>query len=220
MSKEVWAIWPSVNSHLAGTTLRKWRAAGYRTAILIDRGKIWESETAPDKIIYGGKWQGFPHAINNLCHQTPGDVVVCAGDDIYPSQEESPIMIREKFLERFPDSFGVMQPTGDRFGSIDLCCPCPWVGRKFIEEAYKGDGPYWEGYFHYFSDEEIQNVATLLGCFQQRPEISQYHDHWQRENGQRPPHMKKALQEWKKDKHLHKARETQNFPGHEREELE
>jgi len=220
VSKEVWAVWPSVNSHLAGITLRKWRAAGYRTAVLIDRGCIWESESAPDKIIYGGKWEGFPHAVNLLCRETGGDVVVCAGDDIYPSEEETPIQIQDKFLERFPDTFGVMQPTGDRFGSIDLCCPCPWVGRKFIDEAYGEGGPYWEGYFHYFSDQEIQDVATLMGAFQQRQEISQFHDHWQRDKGQRPPHMKKALQEWKKDKRTYQQRKASNFPDHERKESE
>jgi len=139
MTEDVWAVWPSANPKLADACAKLWNEAGYKTAVLIDRGS--EVPQNPNRVILGGDWKGFPDAINRLCREVPGDVVVCIGDDIQPPQEATPQEVRAAFLETFPDSFGVMQPTGDRFGSIDLCCPCPWVGRKFIEEAYEGQGP-------------------------------------------------------------------------------
>ena len=215
MPPEIWAIWPSANPELADAAAKLWKEAGYKTAVLIDKGV--EAPQEPHRTIIGGEWKGFPDAINRLCREVPGEVVVCIGDDIHPPQEETPAVIYDKFRERFPDWFGVMQPTGDRFGSIDLCCPCPWVGRRFIEEAYKGKGPYWPGYFHYFSDQEIQDAAILLGAFQQRSDLTQYHDHWQRDRGKRPVHLGEALKHHRKDKVLYAIRKRANFPGHKRE---
>lgn len=214
MTKNVWAVWPTANPPHATATIKLWQAAGYKTAIWVDPGA-----PRPEgmNVIMRDKWLGFPHAINRLCHYVPGDVVVCAGDDIHPTEGEAMEVIREEFLDTFPDSFGVMQPTGDRFGSIDDCCPSPWVGRAFIEQAYEGKGPYNEDYFHYFCDQEIQEVAVKLGAFQQREDLSQYHDHWQREEGdKRPPHLMKALEGWKRDRNIFKIRQAEGFPGCER----
>jgi len=217
MPPEIWAVWPSANPKLAGECIKLWKGAGYKTAVLFDH--INEISPEPDKVIIGERWEGYPNAMNRLCREVPGEVVVCIGDDIRPPLEETPDVILDKFKERFPDTFGVMQPTGDIFASIDLCCPCPWVGRAFIDESYSGNGPYWEGYFHYFSDQEIQEAAILMDAFQQRKNISQYHDHWQRGKDGRPSHLDTALANHKEDKRMFNLRQSNKFPGHERNPL-
>jgi len=214
MQNDVWVVWPSTCSDRVDVTARKWQARGYKVAVLIDPGK--PIPEAPESVIEGDKvWKGYPHAMNALCACTGGLVVVCGGDDIDPDPLLDPLTIAHQFLERFPDTFGVMQPTGDRFGSIDSCAPSPWIGRKFIEESYGGHGPFWEEYFHYFCDEELREVANLFNAFQARDDLTQFHDHWQREKGgKRPPHLMQALDKWKAGKKLFKGRRDKNFPGH------
>ena len=211
---EIWAVWPSANPDLADKCAELWNAAGYKTAVLIDRGAAVPQ--VPNRTLLSPTWKGYSHAMNRLCREVSGDVVVCISDDIHPSKEETPDEIRRKFLERFPDTFGVMQPTGDKFGSIDICCPCPWVGRAFINEAYGGNGPYNIDYFHYYSDKEIMDVAILMGAFQARNDLTQYHDHWQRCKQKRPKHLQHALERWNADKKLCEVREAAGYPGHER----
>lgn len=215
MQPEVWAVWPSAQIDLCEENTCRWNHAGYKVAVLIDQGA--PHPMLPDLIVEGGKWKGYPTAINQLCHMVPGAVVVCAGDDIHPSAEAPVDKIYAEFMERFPDTFGVMQPTGDRFGSIDDVCPSPWIGRAFIDEAYDGAGPFWPDYYHYFCDEELKLVAEKQGALWQRPDLSQYHDHWQRAvDGCRPAHLMDALSNHKPHRKLFDQRKHAGFPQHER----
>ena len=108
-----------------------------------------------------------------------------------------------------------MQPIGDRYGSIMKCAVSPWIGRKFIEKTYSGNGPYYTGYYHYFSDQELQDVATKLGCFYQDRSIVQYHDHWQRKNRTRPSYLMTAKDKWENDRKTYLTRKQEGYPGHE-----
>ena len=48
-------------------------------------------------------------------------------------------------------TFGVMQPTGDRWGerngiaTIDRIAGSPWMGREFCRRMYHGSGPMYNG---------------------------------------------------------------------------
>ena len=89
-------------------------------------------------------------------------------------------------------TFGVMQPTGDRWGDnessraafgenrgaeIDRIAGSPWMGREWCERAYLGNGPMPDFYHHLYIDEELQEVATRLGVFWQCRDLTQYHNH-------------------------------------------
>jgi len=215
MLPEVWAVWPSAQIDLCEENTSRWNHSGYKVAVLVDAGA--PHPMLPDLVIEGGEWNGYPTAMNQLCHTVPGKVVVCAGDDIHPPAELPLAEIYSQFMERFPDTFGVMQPTGDRFGLIDDCCPSPWLGRALIAEAYGGAGPFWEEYFHYFCDGELKLIAEMQNALWQRPDLSQYHDHWQRENGKRPAHLMEALGKHKEHRKLFDKRKRSNFPNHERQ---
>jgi len=209
---EVWVVWPTVHPGLSHNMVQVWKARGYKTAVLMNPEH--QGDTGADVEIIQPKWKGFPAAVNVLCHAVGGEVVVVVGDDVFPSKEHTAHELLARFLDEFPDTFGVVQPTGDGFASENICAVSPWIGRTFIEEAYGGQGPFHEGYYHYYSDHELQKVAEGLGCFSQWDDVTQFHDHWQRQDKpKRPKHLKAAERSWSKDMKLFKNREARGFPG-------
>lgn len=177
---------------------------------------------------------------------------VTGGDDVEPdmnntaeeiaqqcSEHFSHIAIQNKFsdpavkdLVAHADAhmtFGVMQPTGDRFagGSIDRICGSPWMGREFCRRMYGGKGPLFEGYRHMFVDEELQEVALKLDVLWQRPDLIHLHRHFMREDEtdlhsdavkrEAPAHLVKwnTQEHWAESQKLFRERKAAGFPGHE-----
>ena len=210
---EVWAVWPTISVERSLPIIDRWHERGYKVALLVNPPLDNTMFRGAEMVIVQEEWLGFPMAANILCAEALGDIVVVAGDDLYPDENQTAQEIGEAFRGVFPDLMGVMQPTGDQYGCYDKCAVSPWIGRKFINAAYGGIGPYWPGYFHYFCDEELQEYAIKLGCFQQRSDILQYHDHWQRKEGvTRPKHLFRAKREWRKDKRTFENRKQKGFP--------
>jgi len=214
MNLSIWVAWPTVNIQRSRLMTEVWHERGYKVAVLINPPHEHTDLPEADRVIVQEEWEGFATAGNLLCHEVPADIVVIVGDDIFPDPDRTAQEIGQEFLERFPDLFGVMQPIGDVYGWTHRCCVSPWVGRKFIEDTYNGEGPYWPEYFHYFNDYELQLVAEKLGAFQQREDIVQFHDHWERKEGaHRPEYLRKAKRNHPKDKRLWKIRSQQGYPG-------
>lgn len=157
-----------------------------------------------------------------------------AGVDALPGANLSVKSVREALKGLEMQTFGVMQPTGDRWGEgqggfanalIDRVAGSPWIGREFARRMYGGAGPYWHEYRHMYVDEEIQAVATKLGVFWQRPALIHLHNHWGRpREGERmapsermPAFLAEANspQHWRKYKALFESRREAGFPGHE-----
>lgn len=205
----MWVVWPTANLANTNKVVPLWEKMGYLVAVLMEKGlETSETSCCAHKVLVQDTWEGFPKAVNKLCRAVPGDVVVVAGDDIHPDPTLRADEIEEQFLRHFPSTFGVMQPTGDKYSCYNTCATSPWIGRKFIEQV----GPYHEGYFHYFSDEELQRVATLYLCFWQRPDLTQFHDHWERNKKPRPKYLQPALGRWQADHDLFVSRLNQRFP--------
>lgn len=194
--------------------MERWHSQGYKVGLLIGPPLLKHMDfPGAERVIEQPEWLGFPLAANILCHEVPGDIVVVVGDDVYPDPDRTAQEIGEDFLKRFPDTYGVMQPLGDRFANTHLCAVSPWIGRGFIERAYDGIGPFWSQYFHYFSDQELQEYAIKQNAFWQREDLTQYHDHWQRQaSPKRPKHLRKAKRLHKRDQALFKSRQERGFP--------
>jgi len=191
-----WAVWPSVDPGLANQCAWRWKKMGYGTAVLLDE---WADVPNADMIVEGGNWRGFPAAVNRLLQEVQADICVVIGDDMFPDCLMTGPQIAKEFRARFPDLVGVMQPTGDKYGSIETCAVAPWIGRGYVKQC-KGQ-VYCEEYFHYFSDEELCLTATAQGCYWKRPDLRQYHDHWGRVKGQEhPPHLETAQKRWAQDR--------------------
>lgn len=215
----------------ARQTLSKWRARGYKIALWRDQADECDSLC---NVRLSGPYPGYAIAVNAIVlHVLDMDPscswVVLGGDDMEPDPSLSPAEIGLQCEWRFsslgPSTFGVMQPTGDRWGDhhggayADRVAGSPWIGRRFAETVNGGQGPLWHEYFHMGVDEELQAVATRLGVFWQRPDLTHFHRHWGREGNRAnmPPFLARANspEEWAKYKRIFRDRQAAGFPGHQ-----
>lgn len=216
---EVWYAIPSASAANCARTLPEWRARGYRIALLQDRDKRFD---APAEVIVAPfeRYPGYGRAINHLIHEVVpagAPIVVTGGDDMYPDMAHSAAEIAEQFLARFPDTFGVMQPTGDDYGNTRNICGSPWIGREFARRVYAGQGPYCRDYFQLYEDQELHDVAEKLGALWKRPDLSHFHEHWQRAAADaRPPaYLEASLSREAQSRAIYQRRRDGGFPGHE-----
>lgn len=217
---EVWYAIPSANAANCAKTLPEWRARGYRIALLQDQNNRFEA--VADLIVapferYRGYGASINHLIRNVVPRSVS-IIVTGGDDMYPDMARTAAEIAEEFLQRFPDTFGIMQPVGDRFGSTDSICGSPWIGRAFAQRAYAGSGPYCAEYFQLYEDQELHDVALRLGVLWKRPDLCQLHEHWEREKGSKAPapeYLKASLARGAESRAIFERRRAADFPGHE-----
>lgn len=229
-----------------------WRDMGYDVKLWRDEGPIsygaiWNAGAG----VFVGPYPGYAKATNLLISMAVSEGArwcVIGGDDVFPDTTKRAEEIagacehyfsrrnERKFKTFNPCTFGVMQPTGDRWGDteqsrdlyganrgayIDRIAGSAWIGREFALRAYGGNGPLWPEYLHMFPDEELQCVAEKLGVFWQRPDLTQRHEHWARKPGVSIEDMPEFLAEansrehWDKYKALFEARKAAGFPGHE-----
>lgn len=269
----VWFCIPSKRPAAeADKTFAEWKARGYNVAVVRDKGDDIPQNV--DHVLFTEQYQGYAAEANRLVldvarHPINGITAlwfVLGGDDVLPEKNLDAQSIALQCSEFCvstvrPHTFGVMQPTGDRWGQYDIagahefkqwpsdpqrCIVCgqgedaprhmsgayidrvagsAWIGREFALRVNQGKGPLWPEYFHMGSDEELQAVATKLGVFWQRPDLTHHHQHWGRpRDGQRygfasnmPQFLTRAnsAEEWDKYKRLFRERKAAGFPGSE-----
>lgn len=243
----VWFCIPSARPAAeAEPVFEQWQRMGYRVAVL----RQGEAVKHTDIQISTPTYKGWARSINKLVktilkHDEDVDWVVSGGDDTLPDPDHTEEEIAAQCEDYFEEpggvkdgtrswinaTFGVMQPTGDRWGVgehapdrtsayIDRVAGSPWLGREFCRRMYGGKGPMFEGYKHMFADEELQAVATKLGVFWQRPDLTQRHNHWARPRGNRADMPGFAAdinspQHWQESKALFEQRKAAGWPGSE-----
>jgi hypothetical protein len=217
----VWLTFPSKKPAFeAEKCLAAWRERGYKLAIWRDTG----DEPVNADLLLRGIYPGYYAAVNRLCKavlEVDPDAawVIAAGDDMLPDHHP-PEQIAEECTEHFGGTFGVMQPTGDRWGDpghvyAEHICGSPWLGREFCRRMYGGRGPYSEEFFHMWGDEALMNVAVRLGVLWQRIDLIHYHAHWARENKPMPVYLQRANAEFYAGKEIFERQKAAGFPGHE-----
>lgn len=234
----------------AEKVLKLWRERGYKIALWRDSpNEMNEVAAMADYRMSGVDYPGYALATNRLVldalqRYAACDWVVLGGDDVAPDANHSAEEIARQCVDHFSyllmqrtshphdiarsmpgATFGVMQPTGDRWGDkqgayADRVCGSPWIGREFALRINQGKGPLWAEYFHMYEDEELFEVAKTLGVLWQRPDLIHLHRHWARERGRSedmPEFLKKAnsAEEWRKAKALFDQRKAAGFPGSE-----
>jgi len=260
----VWVCIPSARpAEEVAKWAQAWRVRGYKIALWRDN-----AVGAPSCDILGttekegpGEYPGYAKAVNSLVahamDQDPeAEWFIIGGDDVYPDPNHTAEEIARECGDHFggPEgeylgsgvertqfyrTFGVMQPTGDRWGVnpdhpnpamrsayIDRVCGSAWIGREFARRINQGKGPLWPEYQHMFVDAELQAVATKLGVLWQRPDLIQMHNHASRApryNGSLdcPPHLRKwtigeeGRKHWRESEDLYNRRERAGFLGSE-----
>jgi hypothetical protein len=213
---------------------------------------LWRDDGAAvaDIVLTGLKYPGYAVAVNTLVKQVmesdaEAEWFVIGGDDVFPDKEHTAEEIARQCFDHFRrlrreidqslGTYGVMQPTGDRWGVnpnhpnpvmrgayVDRVCGSAWLGREFCRRVNRGNGPLWPEYQHMFVDEELQHVATKLGILWQRPELTQMHQHEARRHrsytvADIPAHLKKwgGPEHWKEANEIYFKRRAAGFPGSE-----
>ena len=223
----VWLTIPSARSD-AGT-VRLWKQRGYRIALWRDQEDEISKQYGADGLVIVGSYPGYAKAVNALVREVlardaEAEYCIATGDDTEPDQNYPPAEIARQCTEHFKGTFGVMQPTGDRWSDgagviIERIAGSPWIGREFAQRANGGVGPLWPEYTHCFVDNEIMDVAQRLGVFWQRRDLAHMHQHWARPEikGQMPHFLAEAnsVGHWNRFKALYDQRRAAGFPGHE-----
>lgn len=216
---EVWFVIPSASVEKCRATLPLWRQQGYKIAVLQNHQR---GDIPADVVVWADSYPGWPGSVNRLCREVVPKqckLIVTGGDDMRPDPHRPAEQLLREFLERFPDTFGVMQPHGDEFLGAKLYCGSPFVGRAFFETMYQGAGVMPECYRHNWADNELFWVASGLGVLWSRPDVSHFHDHFTRQAG-----AAAAMPDyWKSNVKPHELldcltfikRKARGFPGHE-----
>ena len=179
--------------------------------------------------VYVRQYLGYAEAVNFLAREVLADNpecdwIVAGGDDTYPdankmadeiAMECSRVFGAQQYPDDFDErgqprrsTFGVMQPTGDPWSDsmgriIERIAGSPWLGREWCRRAHAGKGPLWPEFRHMYVDEALQLYAQSLGVFLQRPDLTHFHAHAQRDmRSPAAPHMK----EWNSQKHWQESK--------------
>lgn len=204
----VWFATWTLDARRCENTLAAWRSAGYRSAVIAPAGSRVEGAAA-SAVIHPG--EGIVSALNRLCREVvprEAEIVVLGPDDLLPDVQRPPARLADEFFDRFPDRYGVMQPDGDG-RPIDLQrCSGAWLGRKWIDRAYDGQGPLCAEYAAGWADHELFWVAAGLGRLWTRPDVRQ--DFVSR----RPAGLRASPQDDEHDARLFLRRAWLRFPGH------
>lgn len=210
----VWYLFPSANPANARRCSEAWRDMGYHVAILQDRTLI---DAPCDALVSAAAYPGWAGSINRLFREAVPKscrVIVAGGDDMFPDPNLRAGEIAAQFFERFPDTLGVMQPTGDAFEVTDEICGSPWVGRGWMEQCYSGRGGFCDAYHQQYADDEMYWVARCCGRLWQRLDLTHYHEHFRRTGAAAPAYwVESAAGHEEHDCLTFLARSRARFPG-------
>lgn len=237
--------------------LKLWRERGYKIALWRDPCKCTGSlpfkvcahQPDVDTLIvypYLGYSRAVLYLINRVCGiDMQAKWFIIGGDDTEPDPNHTAEEIARQCGEHFGilkymdpirmplSTFGVMQPTGDRFAEvcgvamIEKVAGSAWIGREFARRMYGGNGPLWPEYTRFFMDEELQEIAIQYGVFQQRRDLIHLHRHYMRESDaidspairtEIPDHLKAQESKWKEEQGIFSKRKHARpapFPGSE-----
>ena len=224
-SEHVWFALPSANLYMAKKTFPIWKQLGYKIAVICPDKYTREYSSLVDLMITEseiGGYRGWPHAVNHLSKVlTQYDIIIAGGDDMYPDPNYEAHQLRLQFVRHFGGTCGVMQPYGDKFGSMayDTCeqiCGSAWLGKEFRDRINNNNGPLWHEYWHMYADTELYQIAKKYNYLWVREDLSQYHEHRTRDkknnNNFRPtiPPNNTAIA-----KKMYDNRKLLGFPGSE-----
>jgi hypothetical protein len=248
----VWVCIPSARPAAEVEVWAKaWRERGYRIALWRDDGLLSRDFESVDSVQGGGQYPGYAVAVNKMIafqleyNAEPPEWFVIGGDDVFPDPNHTAEEIAQECYEHFRfritepliepplynrahefGTFGVCQPTGDRWGEnpnhpnpamrsayIDRVCGSAWIGREFARRVNGGRGPLWAEYRHMFVDEHLQRVAEKLGVFWRRPDLTQHHAHAGRVKNYTADMVPEHLKQWNTREHWEEAKAI--FKRHE-----
>lgn len=218
---KAWVCIPTAVKDHVVKQLEKWRAKGYKIAVLTDgSAPAWMPHYSDAWLHvdqYPGVWQSWNILAQAVLRLGAGAAVL-VGDDMDPDPNKTGDEILAEYLQRFPDGFGIMQPCGDMQGDLingvpnsGRICGSPWVGRGWIRRSYYGRGPVNASYTAFYADEELKLVAERLGILWMRPDLTQFHRHWSWRHLPKQEYHDRNQASWQADKAIFEAHRDAKF---------
>jgi hypothetical protein len=186
--------------------------------------------------LWYGNYLGWGSSINRLITEVikidaDAQWFVGGGDDTDPDPTKTADEIAAECTEHFGGTFGIMQPTGHRWGEeeawaqatypnepayIDRICGSPWIGREAARRLNGGKGPLWAECYHMFSDQILKEHAEKIGILWQRRDLTHFHDHPRRDGVARTPDFAAESgiytnHEWDKSKGIYERLKANYF---------
>lgn len=167
----VWCLIASSDPDACRRVLGLWRQQGYKTAVL-QVGT--PAEINADLTVRTPADAGVVANLNYLAERVmpkSADLAVFATDHTGPDTVFTASELADQFFERFPNGFGVMQPSAEL--SDRFTAPTPFVGRAWINGAYGGYGALHGGYRRWFGA-ELCWAARALHAFWERADLAHH----------------------------------------------
>lgn len=219
---------PSATRERGQACIKKWAHAGYKPVVLVDsdahfdRDALYPRINGPVFMVGNGPFPGYYKVINaivNMAFLEGADLVTCIGDDMDPPDQGAEAAAK-MYFDRFPNGYGVMQPTGDPQGmdksglpASARICGSPVFGRGWFTRGYGGRGPFWDEYLSFYGDEDLHCYAEAAGLLWNNPELSHLHRHWSFGHMERQDYHHRAQRNWDQDYATFQRRQAAGFPG-------
>lgn len=167
----IWCLIASSDPEACRRVLPLWRQQGYKAAVL----QIGTpAELTADLTVRTPADAGQVANLNYLAERVipkSANLAVLANDHAGPDGVFTAQELAEQFFERFPNGFGVMQPSAEL--SDRFTAPTPFVGRAWIDSAYGGYGALHGGYRRWFGA-ELCWAARALHAYWDRPDLAHH----------------------------------------------
>lgn len=167
----VWCLMASNDPEACRGVLGLWRQQGYKTAVLQVGSP---AEVGADLTVRTAADAGMVANLNYLAERVipqSADLAVFATDHTGPDTVFTASELADQFFERFPNGFGVMQPSAEL--SDRFTAPTPFIGRAWINGAYGGYGALHTGYRRWFGA-ELCWAARALHAFWERADLTHH----------------------------------------------
>jgi hypothetical protein len=207
---------PTISLKAANECVGAWKNAGFMPLLMLNQ---IPGAKYPDGcgIIKKEMYEGYARECNLLCkilfEDARADVVVCAGDSIYPDPNVDAYAAGALFATKFPGGVGVMQPVYDKFEGSAGNCWSPWIGRNFWKEFYGGHGPFFFEYFQFAMGRELHDVAAKEGVYYETDAIHQHRRDIARSKEVEFYKANNRDSYWDKDNALYRERKAFGFEG-------
>lgn len=218
-------ILPSADPIKAAENLPKWKARGWKIAVLVDDQEYLARNPHYldfcDRVLVAGTYLGYPWAIKEILRYVQAESYLAAGEDMWPPDIDA-VAMQQMYLTKFPTGLGILQCTGDRWmtdrsglAASERICGSPMFGNEYVRRANMGRGVFWPGMYHFYADQLMKETAERDGILWQFAGLTIHHDHWHRAKRERPQHMNPARDSWSRDKAEYERLKADGFRGTE-----
>lgn len=210
---------PTANHALASECFAAWRSMGWDCYAAVEGDADIANATG---VIRQDEYPGWGESFNRLAREVAGryDWLATGGDDCFPDLRHDAKTIGFKLSTHFGGTMGVCQATFDRWawdkhGNVSPICFAPFIGAEFARRWNGGNGAFWPGYFQWWGDRELYEVAKGARLLIERPDWHIEHRHVAKVGAPSPHYKVSKHHRWQADADLFASRSSAGFPDHQ-----